>query len=429
MTPSIMQPPIIPVPLPSGLYYGWVIVAAALVINMAAASLNPVVFSFFLSPMGQDMGWSRGDLALAFTFRLVAAGATGVLVGFIIDRFGPRWLGVFAGLVAAGSLAGLFFSHQLWLFYLLFAVSGGVGLSEGGGGNLLTSVTVAKWFVAKRGRAMAIATVGFPGGTVILIPIAQWLIQTFGWREAWLVLGIVIGVVVIPLSVLFMRRSPADMGLLPDGATGGPDPLDTSRPVLEVDWTVGEALRTPVLWLILTALALMGLARTGVFIHRVAYWEEVGMSPALVAIGTTVDPITVVLSGLVFGVIGEKVRTRYLGLAAGCGTALAMLPMILTSGQAYTIFAHNIIWGIAAGPQIAVNNLIWPGYFGRRFLGTILGVVLPVSVAATGVGPPLYGYLMDAGLPPAVLWTTSLVVFMTAGVLLFLAKPPRRRAT
>ena len=425
--------PTVPVPIPSKLYYGWVIVATGLAINMATAPLNPVVFSFFIAPMSEEMGWSLGALSLAITFRLVVSGVTAPLIGLIIDRFGPRWLGLFAGLVAGGSLIGLFYTRQIWLLYLLFAVSGGVGLGGGPGGNLLTLVPVAKWFILKRGRAMSIATTGMAIGTVATIPAAQWIIQNTGWREAWAILGVLAAVITIPLSLLFLRGAPSDLGLQPDGLNGTkPAPSSgggqASGRVVEADWTAREELRHPVLWLILLALGVGGFALAGTLLHRVAYWEETGMSPALVAFGTAMDPFTFMFSVVVFGVIGESVKTRHLALFGGLVFTLSMIPMILSTGQTYTIFAHNMIWATGGGAYITANNLIWPNYFGRRFLGTIRGIVFPVQVAATGLGPPVYGFLLDAGVAHTTLWMVSASFFATSGILLFMARPPQRKA-
>ena len=424
--------PTVPIPMPSRLYYGWVIVAAGLAINMATTPLNPVVFSFFIAPMSEDMGWSLGALSLAITFRMAVSGATAPLIGLIIDKFGPRWLGLLAGLVAGGSLIGLFYAEQLWLIYLLFAISGGVGLGGGPGGNLLTLVPVAKWFVLKRGRAMSIATTGMAVGTVLAIPATQWIIQNMGWREAWAILGVMVAIIIIPLSLLFLRGAPSDLGLQPDGLNGtqtapSPGGQGLGR-VVESDWTAREALRQPVLWLILFALAVGGFALAGTLLHRVAYWEETGMSPALVAFGTAMDPFTFMFSVVVFGVIGEKVRTRNLALFGGLVFTLSMIPMILSSGQTYTIFAHNMIWASGGGAYITANNLIWPNYFGRRSLGTIRGIVFPVQVAATGLGPPVYGFFLDAGVTHITLWMVSAGFFAMSGILLFMARPPQRKA-
>ncbi len=425
--------PTVPVPIPSRVYYGWVIVATGLAINMATTPLNPVVFSFFIKPMSEEMGWSLGALSLAITFRMAVSGATAPLIGLILDRFGPRWLGLFAGVVAGGSLIGLFYTQQIWLVYLLFAISGGVGLGGGPGGNLLTLVPVAKWFVQKRGRAMSIATTGMAVGTVLAIPATQWIIQNMGWREAWAILGVMVAFIIIPLSLLFLRGAPSDLGLQPDGMnvkqpTPSPGAGQGSEGVVETDWTAKEALRHPVLWLILFALAVGGFALAGTLLHRVAYWEETGMSPALVAFGTAMDPFTFMFSVVVFGVIGEKVRTRNLALFGGLVFTLSMIPMILSTGQTYTIFAHNMIWASGGGAYITANNLIWPNYFGRRSLGTIRGIVFPVQVAATGLGPPVYGFLLDAGVTHITLWMFSAGFFAMSGILLFLARPPQRKA-
>ncbi len=427
--------PTVPIPMPARLYYGWVIVATGLAINIATAPLNPVVFSFFIAPISKEMGWSLGAISLALTFRLLVSGVTAPLIGLIIDRFGPKWLGLLAGVAAGVSLVGLFYVRQLWLLYLLFAISGAVGLGGGPGGNLLTAVPVAKWFISKRGRATSIATTGMAIGTVISIPVGQWMIQTIGWREAWVVFGVLVTAIIVPLSFLFLRGSPSDLGLEPDGFDESrlePSPADLDNEqnaVIEDDWTAREALRHPVSWLILAALSVGGFALTGTLLHRVAYWEGTGMSPSMVAFGIAMDPFTVIFSVIIFGLIGERVKTRYLGLFGALGFSLSMLPMIWSTGQTYTIIAHSMIWAIGAGAYITANNLIWPNYFGRRFLGTIRGVVFPVQVAATSLGPPVYGFLLDAGLDPITLWMISTGLFAMAGFLLFMARPPNRKVS
>ena len=106
-----------------------------------------------------------------------------------------------------------------------------------------------------------------------------------------------------------------------------------------------------------------------------------------------------------------------------------MVAIITSTGQTYTIIVHNIVWAAGGGAYITTNNLIWPNYFGRKFLGTIRGIVFPIQVAATGLGPRVYGFLLDSGVAPKSLWVISALLFTIAGLLLFLAKPPQRRIT
>lgn len=411
--------------VPFGLYYGWVIVGVSLLTNIASSPLNPLIFSIFVAPISDDTGWSRSAIAWALTFRLVAGGVTMPFLGALIDRLGARWIAVVGGLVVCLSLVGLAVVPALWMFYALFAVSGAVGLG-GPGGSILTQVPAAKWFVAQRGRALAIASIGMPAGTVIAIPIAGLLIEAVGWRGAWALFGIGIALLVVPINALFMRRAPEDMGLLPDGAAPEAH-AGTSHPIAAItehDWTVRQALRAPALWLALTALAVIGVALTGTLVYRAAFFEDSGMSPGTVALGIAVDPFTVVFSALAWGAVGDRIPTRYLGVAVGVGMSLSMVPMLLPGGQTWTLFAHSLIWGSSAGAFVTINNLLWPNYFGRAFLGTIRGVVQPVSILASALGAPIYGYLLDGGMAPRSLWVVSIVLFSTAGLLLFLARPP-----
>ena len=413
---------------PFGLYYGWVITGTALIMNLASAAMNPVTYSFFLAPMGQEQGWSRSDMSWAITFRLVVAGLTGPLVGQAIDRYGARWIGAVAGLVAGASLVAISFVSRLWMLYLIYAISGLSGLGSPAGA-LLTTVPVGKWFIVRRGRAMAVATVGFPLGTVITIQVAQWLIGSAGWRVAWLVFGVALALMVAPVSALFMRRVPEDHGLRADGfparAAASTDHLSGTESRPEVSWTRREAMSVPTAWLILGAQTLMAFALSGTLVHRVAFWQGLGMSPSLVALGTAADPFTVIFSVMLFGVVGERVPVRYLGLVAGWGMALSVMPMIFSNGEPYTIFLHGITWGAFAGALITVSNLIWANYFGRGSLGAIQGVVLPVSIVSNGLAAPFYGHLLDIGVSAGLVWTISFALFTVAGVLLLLAHPPQ----
>lgn len=426
--------PSVPVPLPSRVYYGWVIVATSLMMNVATTALNPVIFSFFIAPMSSDLGYSRGTLAWALTVRLLVSGVTSPFLGRSIDRFGSRWLGVAGGLGAGVCLIVLGYVSHIWWIFLIFGISGALGLGGGPGGNLVTTVPVAKWFNRRRGRAMSIVTVGMAGGTVVGIPIAQTLINTVGWREAWALFGVVMLCVIAPLSFLFMRRSPEDLGIQIEGAAEGraaTEGKDGGKRSMETDtdWTVEQALRSPALWMVLGSLVLCGVAVGGTLIYRVGYWKDIGLSSNLVAFGTALDPLMVIFAVMPFGLLAERISLRVVGLIGCLGLGAAMLPMIFPSSGVFSIITHNVTFGIAAGAYVTVNNLIWPNYFGRKHLGSIRGVVLPIIVAANAFAAPLYGLLLDKGVPPASLWAMTAVLFILAGVMLFMARQPVLKAS
>lgn len=412
-------------------YYGWVMVSASFIINMSVSPLNAVVFSFLIGPMSADLHVQKSALAWSLTLRLIAAGITGPALGVLLDRYGSRWLGAICGAIGGVALIAIGTVHSLWAVYGLFAFSGLAGFG-GPAGQLLTQVPLAKWFVANRGRAIAIATSGMALGTVLTVPSTQWLIQTVGWRGTTMLFGLVVAGVVVPVSVLVMRRTPEDLGLHPDGAASAQAVEDaagaqTRAALLATtrDWTVREAVRTPAMWLMLVALTLQGVMLMGTLVYRVDFWQSKGMAPALVGFGTALDPLCVVFSVLGFGMIADRMPIRYVGFIGVAGMALAMVPMVISDGEAWTILAHNAIWGVSAGGWITLNSLIWPNYYGRLHLGAIRGIALPVSIAASSAGAPLFGYLLDSGMAPSHLWMLGLIGFALSAAFVLLARPPR----
>ena len=211
-----MPSPKLPLPLPASVFYGWVIVIIGSFANMVTATMNPVVFSVFIDPMREDLNLNLSGVAWAISLRMLTGGIAAPLLGRIIDRHGARWLGFFAGILAGGVLISLYFAQDMWIIYSLFAISGLSGFGNFGG-QLLTVVPAANWFVAKRGRATSIAAVGGGVGTAIGVPIALLLINTVGWRLTWVIFGLAIWIVILPCYGLLMRRRPEDLGLLPDG--------------------------------------------------------------------------------------------------------------------------------------------------------------------------------------------------------------------
>jgi len=381
--------------------------------------------------MSDDLGVAESSVSWALTLRLLAAGFTGPILGGMIDRHGARWIGAVAGMVAGGSFIALAAAPSIWVVLVLFAISGLAGIG-GPGGQLLTQVPLAKWFVRSRGRALAIATAGFGGGTVVAIPVTQWLISSTGWRETSLIYGLLVVVTVVPISLLFVKRAPEDIGLFPDGASEPPTAAtmaSISRVATSDEYTLREALHTRAMWMVLASLAVAGMAITGTVVHRVHFWEETGMSPGLVAFGTAMDPLVLFFSIFVFGFLADRVPVRYLGCAGLLGFALSTIPMIITSGEAYTVIVNGAVFGAAAGGFMTLNNLVWPNYFGRQSLGAIRGLALPVSIAASGIGAPLYGYLLGGWLDPSAVWALTLGAFTLSALLILVARPPRKAAT
>jgi sugar phosphate permease len=409
------------------MFYGWVIVAVALVMNLASSPATAVTFGFFIRPMSSDLGWSESELVLGLTFRLAVAGITSPFLGLLLDRVGSRILGTVAALVAGGSIMAVGLVDQLWLFYLLYAISGLSGFGSPSG-QLLTVVPVAKWFHLKRGRALSIAMAGTPAGNLLLIPVAQLLIDLWGWRTAWMVLGAILVLGAAPICALLMRKDPESLGLNVDGLEA-PSPAAEKSDVVIDDgsWNVREVTHSYVFWLLLFSTAAAGIVTQGTLVNRVPFWQDTGIDSGYVALGTALAPLLVVLSGLVCGVLADRFAIRMIGFGGAAIAGLSAVPMVFARDSILLLAVHNILWGIGQGANNTVANVVWPAYFGRRFLGAIRGVIFPVAIGTAALSAPLFAVLLAQLSEPRLAWLVTVAGFGLSGLLFLVAKPPRRR--
>ena len=409
------------------LFYGWVIVgvmASANAASMAMASLN---FGLFIRPMGDELGVGRAMFGWAQTARQVGTSATSPIVGGILDRHGSRVLLAAAGASVAAAMVGLSFAHHSWQIILCFAVMGIVGMN--GAGALITTVPVAKWFVSKRGKAISYMSLGIPVGALIFVPLTQVFIDAWGWRTAWLALAGIGAGIIVPLSLLFVRRQPEDYGLLPDGA---PDPASVAGraasaagPGVELAWTVGEAVRSPAFWRLVVVFSLVSLAVSTFGVHRIPSFVDRGLDPKLVSFAAALDALCAGLSTFALGMLVGRFPARVLG---GAGFFMLALACVLTiyATTVLVMFLSMMAFGLGIGGLLFLQSFLWADYFGRANLGKIRGVVTPIMLVIGGVGAPLAGYVRDAtGSYNAIWWVGVIVLFL--GAVTILGTPAPRK--
>ena len=233
-------------PKRSDIFYGWFVVAgsAFLVFGVAGSQFS---FGVFLKPMTEDFGWSRATLSLAFGTTFMLSGLLRPLAGYLADRYSPRLVALVGVALTGGMLLFLSMVGNLLQLYLIFAVmSLGITLATG---PSLTKV-VSAWFYSNRGVTLGLITGGGSVGAIILVPATSSFLVLFDWQEAYLFLGLLLLLLVLPVGYLLIRNRPEDMGLEPrgkpvdfseqvDGAPGG------AGKIIAPDATFGEAIRTP----------------------------------------------------------------------------------------------------------------------------------------------------------------------------------------
>jgi MFS family permease len=424
-----------PTPYRAGLFYGWVIVAVMATIGGLSMALGSLNFGLFIKPMGDELGIGRSVFGWAQSARQVASAVTAPTIGGLIDRFGARVLLTAAALMTGGALVCLGFISEGWQLVLLFGLMGIVGMS--GPGALVTSVPVTKWFVRKRGKALSFTSLGIPIGGLLFLPLTQIFIDVFGWRLAWILLAVLGAGLIVPLSLVFVRRQPEDLGLLPDGAAAAVAPRSATgragagpaRPVYrdERSWTRAEALRSATFWRLVVVFSIVMLATSSVGVHRIPNFMDRGLDPHLIAYATALDAAAAGLSTFAMGLLTHRIPARFIG--AGGLLLLTMASALTIVADTHPImFASMIVFGLGIGVLMLMQNYLWADYFGRRYLGSIRGAVTPITLLFGGAGAPVAGYVQEFTGSYTMVWLTATVLMALGAAVLASTPPPRAKA-
>ena len=392
--------------------------------------------SVFVSHMTDELGWARSAFFGAFTLRAVVGGVLSPFIGPLQDtRSGPRILMLLTGITMGFSLMGLKWVDNIVVFYVLFGALG--ALTMIGGAEMLTVAIVPKWFVRKRGRAVAIASTGTAMGPLFFPFLVHGIISLVGWRDAWMVLGIGSMAIMVPLA-LMVRSRPEDIGLLPDGATA-PEPPPApgalrqtqgeriSAPRAEQSFTRRQAVRTYAFWLLVLAFFLSMLGMGGFHANWIPYFQDIGFSPAVGAWAATAYGVCSISIRLVWGIVADRFPVRYLLVVQALLTAVSIV-LFLNITSVTTLVIAGASHGLALGGFFIMRPLIIANYFGRQNLGAINGILRPFVTLSGAVSPLLIAGMFDIfGSYREAFLLASLTWVLAAGVV-FLAAPPRRLA-
>ena len=405
-------------------FYGWVIAGVAFVGSGLGSGVSIWGASVFVLPMTEELGWSRTEFFAAFAVRAVVVGVTAPVVGPWLDtRHGPRLMAIGGAFVLAGSMALLTYTEHLWQFMLLYGVLG--GLAELGGGFVILITVLPKWFVAKRGRALGIASMGVGLGALLFPSSVSAVVDAEGWRSAWVWLGAATGAVWLLLALL-VRTRPEDVGLWPDGAPRPPSEAP-AHGAGERSLTRGEAVRTPAFWLLLAASSLIALGIVGFQTNWLPFLLENGFSAAEASAGIAVYGLVSGLSRPGWGLLAERVPPRYL-LAASAAATSVVIVLFLNVGSVARLAVYLAAAGVSMGGYLILQALLTADYFGRAHLGGVESVLRPFMLGTGALSPLLFGVLYDLRGDYGAAFLVAAAAWLAAGVIVLAARPPGRPA-
>ena len=294
-------------------------------------------------------------------------------------------------------------------------------------------VIIARWFVRKRGRAIAIANLGTGLAKVSMPLIAAALFVSVGWRQSWALFAISTLLLVVGPALLFIRSSPEEMGLRPDGEAASPPEKDPAAPLpmvqtaaeADVPWTRGEALRTRAFWLLGITFGIANIGIAGLNLHIFSFVTDLGYPALTAATVMSTVALTQLASTLLWGLVAERMDIRKAAMAQFLIQAVGII-VALTSARLDQLYTGFFVYGIGLGGSFVLREVVWANFFGRVSLGTVRGMGVFLTNALAACGAPFFGFLFDLTGGYTLSFTVFVGALLASAFLIMSVQAPKK---
>jgi MFS family permease len=391
------------------LFYGWVVVGVGIVVTCVGFGAMATL-SVFLQPMAETMGWSRTGVATAALLNFLCMGVGAFMWGALSDRYGTRAVVLCGGAVLGLGMVVASQAQSLLQFQLLFGTI--VGVAAGAFYAPMTATTT-RWFTRNRSLAVALVSAGLSFGSTLMAPLARWLITTYDWRTAMLLLGDLVWLIVIPAA--FLVRNPPP-GIAP--ATQGTTAVDGR------ELTIGEVIRTPQFAAIALTHFACCAAHSGPIFHMVTHAIDRGVPTMAAATVLSAAGLASLSGKIVCGLFADRVGAKRT-LVAGLALQAAAISLYLFTGSLASFYGLAVMFGFAYGGVMPLYAILVREYFGERIMGAAFGAVSVAATLGMALGPWLGGALYDSLGSYAWMFIGSSAIGLGAVAIALTFRPPR----
>lgn len=359
--------------------------------NLAGRGIGDT-YIVFLLPLGAEFGWNRSSISSVYSIYMLSTGLSAPFVGILCDRFGPRVV-YSAGLaclgvayVLAGSLT------QLWQFQLCVGVAGGIGVAALG--MVPAASLISRWFRGRTATAIGIAYAGLGCGTLLIVPLAQYMSQSIGWRSAYHVLGG--GLVMLLPVVLFLPWRALRTGRQEDDACVEPPRGHTPHKVLWVQ-PLRAALRTRAFWSLAQVFCFTGLAMYTILVQTIAFLVDSGFAPIEAAGAFGVAGMLSVVGVTASGTLADRIGYRRTAMVSFACTFLGLVLLLATAyyPTRWLLYSFVALFGIAQGARGPIVSSLCAKIFPGAGLATIYGTIYACMSLGAAAGSLTSGILHD----------------------------------
>ncbi|GAB4529357.1 MAG: MFS transporter [Anaerolineae bacterium] len=408
----------------SPVFYGWIVWGVAFLALAATSPGQAYSISLFIDSYIEDFGLTRTTVSTLFSAGTFIAAFMLTFVGRAIDVRGNRRVGTVILIGYAVVLVLVSWINgplTLLLSFILLRLLGMGALS------LVSSTAIAQWWRVRRGWVAGLALVGFALSQRLYMPVVQQLIESVGWRQTWVLLGISIGLLMLPVWWLFMRDRPEHYGLLPDNAARRTK-TDVGLPD-EENWTLREVRLLPIFWIFIFGRMFVSSFGSGMIFHQVSIFENVGHTAAIAAATFGTTALVNALTTLLVGGYIRRVRPARL-MAFQLGVLMGALYLTMVMRDAWSLTAYAVLFGVMMSIGGLFENTVWADLFGRENHGAIRGFATTALVIGTGIGPILFGLSYDlTGSYHAIIWAGILCALLPMMLSFTVSRPRARFAT
>jgi OFA family oxalate/formate antiporter-like MFS transporter len=382
-----------PFRIKNGLYYGWIIVIVYLVIQAVMMGVNSS-FTVFFKPIEAEYGLTRTTTSAISSLSMALIPLSGFAGGWALDRYGPRIVLFFMGLLTGLSLVLSSQTNAVWQLFLTYGVLLAVGM---GAIYVVATSTVSRWFDKKRGLAVGIAGSGEGVGTVLIAPLSAFLISRFSWKTAYLIIGLITWAVVMPLSRL-LKKDPQEIGLLPDGirpdaagTVSGDRPTGVPSPR---DLTLVEILKTRSFWCVVGIWLFFSFGMMMLLTHIVPHVTDYGVQPEDAALIVGIMGAARVVGMVGLGSVADRFGRKRVAVASTLVQAGAMFSLVWLRDP-WMFFLFAVAYGLGNGGLFSGVTSQLGDTFGLSRLGAVLGLLEIGWGTGAAVGPLVGGLFYD----------------------------------
>jgi MFS family permease len=410
------------------IYWGWYVVLGAFLILVLTYGAR-YSFGVFVRPMFIEYGWPMSVISLAASINVLTYAVFGVFCGRLVDNIAPKWLMTAGSIVTALGFYCLIHAKTPLGLYLSYGFLCGIG--NACNGAVVGSAAVGKWFIRKRGMAMGFTTMGIGVGTMVMNPVAAYIVAHFDWRTGFIFFGALIFVFGILISQLLMgKNAPEDIGLLPDGNAALPGHAASEAMPLPKKITLKPVMKDFRFWLLAICNGLAVVTVMMTFVHQVAYAisQNIGRVEAAAALG--IVGLSSSCGKFIFGWLCDRLTdAKYAASIGFLMMALGML-FLLKADAVYRLYLSSMVYGFGYGSMSPVMPYLISNRFGRHILGTAFGaLVFFVAGIGGSIGPALGGWIFDRTGSYSSAWAFNAVVLAVVSILILFLKPAKKLQT